>query len=131
MFICFMFSFALFVTLIFIRFLLIFIHILFTRFMFMLIHKCIFILKLMLILSFILMIHTFVPVRERNPRDLLAWVPYIPKHGLAYILHSYTYMFLLFHIYEYPDSYTISTSYADYATINIIAGAHEITVIGV
>ncbi|KAJ0874387.1 hypothetical protein HanPSC8_Chr11g0463541 [Helianthus annuus] len=78
------------------------------------------------------MIHTFIPVRERNPSDLLTWVPYILKHGLAYILHSYTYTFLIFiFIYVYPDSYTSSTSYADHATINIIAGAHGVIVMGV
>ncbi|KAJ0836863.1 hypothetical protein HanRHA438_Chr16g0771741 [Helianthus annuus] len=76
-----------------IRFTLLLVHILLTRFMFMLIHTCVFILKLMLILSSLLMIHTFVPIRERNLRDSLAWVPHILKHGLAYILYSCTYTF--------------------------------------
>ena len=111
---------------------LILILILLVRFMFILILTCIFILKLILklILSFILMIHTFIPVRERNPSDSLTWVPYILKHGLAYILYSYTYTFLFLN-YVYPDSYTTSTSYADHATIKIITGAHRIIVIGV
>ncbi|KAM0066586.1 hypothetical protein Hdeb2414_s0002g00050731 [Helianthus debilis subsp. tardiflorus] len=84
----------------------------------------------MLGLSFIHMIHTFVPIRERNPRDSLAWVLYILKHGLAYILYSYTYTFLFLN-YVYPDSYSTSTSYADHTMIKIIAGAHGIIVIGV
>ncbi|KAJ0929052.1 hypothetical protein HanRHA438_Chr04g0200711 [Helianthus annuus] len=97
------------------------------RFMFILILTCIFIRKLIVMLI-ILMIHIFVPVREWNPRDLLTWVLYIHKHGLAYILYSYTHIFLFLN-YVYPDSYSTSTSYADHATIKIIAGAHGIIVI--
>ncbi|KAJ0948299.1 hypothetical protein HanRHA438_Chr01g0025541 [Helianthus annuus] len=77
-----------------IRFALLLVHILLTHFMFMLIHTCVFILKLMLILSSLLMIRTFVPIRERNPRDSLTWVPYMLKHKHAYIRHSSTYTFL-------------------------------------
>ena len=76
-----------------IRFTLLLVHILLTRFMFMLIHTCVFILKLMLILSSLLMVHTFVPIRERNLRDSLARVPHILKYGLAYIPYSCTYTF--------------------------------------
>ncbi|KAJ0918582.1 hypothetical protein HanRHA438_Chr05g0219591 [Helianthus annuus] len=116
--------------LIFIRFMLIRILILLVRFMLILILTCTFVLKLifMLILPFI--IHTFIPVRERNPRDSSTWVPNILKHGLAYILYTYTYT-LLFLNYVHPDSYSTSISYADHATIKIIAGAHGIIVMGV
>ncbi|KAJ0577891.1 hypothetical protein HanIR_Chr05g0241161 [Helianthus annuus] len=63
-----------------IRFTLLLVHILLTRFFFF-------------VYAHTFMIHTFVPIRERNPRDSLAWVPHIRKHGFAYILHSCTYTF--------------------------------------
>ncbi|KAJ0825133.1 hypothetical protein HanRHA438_Chr17g0799821 [Helianthus annuus] len=83
------------------RFMLTHIFTLHVHFMLILILTCLFILKLilMLVLSFIHMIHTFVPIRERNPRDSLAWVPYILKLGLAYILHSYNVHILILFMY--------------------------------
>ena len=97
------------------------------RFMFML--TCVFKFKLILCSCFLLKIYTFAHVHGRNPKDSFTLVLYYLECEHAYMLHFYTHP-ILFSKFMYTLIHTqISTSYADHATIGIIAGAHGIIVI--
>jgi len=97
------------------------------RFMFML--TCVFKFKLILCSCFLLKIYTFAHVHGRNPKDSFTLVLYYLEREHAYMLHFYTHT-ILFSKFMYTLIHTqISTSYADHATIGIIAGAHGIIVI--
>ncbi|KAJ0434923.1 hypothetical protein HanIR_Chr17g0887451 [Helianthus annuus] len=70
-------------------------------------------------------------VREQNPRDSLTLTLYYLEHKHDYMLQPYLYAILFSEFMNTLNSYATSTSYADHATIGIIAGAHGIIVMGV
>ena len=97
------------------------------RFIFLLILICVLILTFMLILIFKFM-HSYLYVSiTRGVRSRWSHT-YLNVNMLIYNILIRTHPY--FQIYVYLDSYTTSTNYADHATINIIAGAHGIIVIG-